>query len=61
MSYGWIVEGFAILPSLNINWIHVKESRDSKKMKKIYDIQFAWLWWYISTNIINKYFKKRGY
>lgn len=61
MSYGWLVEGFSILPSLNINWMHVKESRDSKKMKKIYDIQFTWFWWYISTDRIGKYLKKRGY
>lgn len=61
MSYGWITEGFNILPSLNINWMHVSESYDSKKIKKIYDIQFAWLWWYVSTNRIGKQLKKLGY
>jgi len=61
MIYGWIVEGFSILPSLNVNWMHIKESNDSKKLKKIYDIQFAWLWWYISTDRIGKYLKKCGY
>jgi len=55
MSYGWIIEGFAILPSLSINWMCVKESNDSKKLKKIYDIQIAWLWWYVSTNRIGNY------
>ena len=61
MSYGWITEGFSILTSLNINWMHVSESYDSKKIKKIYDIQFAWLWWYVSTNRIGKQLKKLGY
>lgn len=61
MSYGWITEGFSILPSLNINWMHISESYDSKKIKKIYDIQFAWLWWYVSTNRISKQLKKLGY
>lgn len=55
MSYGWIIDGFAIIPSLNIIWMEVKESHDSKKLKKIYDIQFAWLWWYVSTNRISSY------
>ena len=41
MSYGCITEGFSILPSLNINWMHVSESYDSKKVKKIYDIELA--------------------
>ena len=61
MNYGWLHEGFCILPSLNVNWMHIKESHDFKKLKKIYDIQFAWFWWYISTNRISKHLKKLGY
>ena len=55
MKYGWIVEGFCILPSININWMH------NKDMKRIYDIQFAWFFWYISTDNIGKYLKSIGY
>ena len=61
MNYGWIIEGFDILPSLSINWMHVRDSKDKNKTTKIYDIQFAWFWWYISTNRIGKYLKKLGY
>lgn len=61
MSYGWITEGFDILPSLSINWMHIRDDKDKNKIKKIYDIQFAWFWWYISTNRIGKHLKKLGY
>ena len=61
MKYGWIVDGFSILPSLNINWMHIKDDKDKNKIKKIYDIQFDWLFWYITTDNIGKYLKKLGY
>lgn len=61
MNYGWIVEGFSILPSLNINWMHIRDEKDSKKLKRIYDIQFDWFFWYISTDNIGKHLKKLGY
>lgn len=42
MKIGRIIEGFSVLPSLSINWITFCGERH-------YSIQFAWLWWYIST------------
>lgn len=50
-----IIEGFCILPSLNINWLTDKDG------KRIYDIQFAWLFWFITTNNIGKKLKEYGY
>lgn len=42
MKVGRIIEGFCVLPSLSINWMYFCGERH-------YSIQFAWLWWYIST------------
>ena len=55
MKYGWLIEAFCILPWININWMY------NKDMKRIYDIQFAWLFWYIGTDNIGKYLKSVGY
>ena len=41
MTFGKIVEGFAFLPSLNLNWLVYKGRR-------FYHVQFAWLFWYVS-------------
>lgn len=43
MKIGRIIEGFCVLPSLSINWITFYGE------ERHYSIQFAWLWWYIST------------
>ena len=57
---GWIIEGFCILPSLNINWMTTNWVRTGE-YRKIYDVQFSWFFWYISTTNISRYLKKQGY
>ena len=54
ISGGWIVEGFSILPSINVNWMTVREG-------KCYDVQFAWLFWYFTIGQIKNKLKEYGY
>ena len=42
MKVGKLVESFALLPSISINWMWFDGERH-------YSVQFAWLWWYLST------------
>ena len=60
MKSGKLIESFVIFPSLNINWMTTNWVKTGE-YRKIYDIQFAWLFWYISTNNISKYLKEIGY
>lgn len=53
MTVGKIIEGFELLPSISINWMTFAGERH-------YSLQFAWLWWYLSTyktpqEIVDKY------
>lgn len=38
---GRIFEGFTFLPSLGLSWVTVGE-------KRYYNVQFAWLLWYVT-------------
>lgn len=60
MKAGKLIESFVIFPSLNINWMTTNWVRTGE-YRKIYDIQFAWLFWYISTSKISKYLKEKDY
>lgn len=60
MKVGKLIESFVIFPSLNINWMTTSWVKTGE-YKKIYDIQFTWLFWYISTGNISKYLKEKGY
>lgn len=56
MKVGRLVESFCILPNLAINWRWFMGDLH-------FDIQFAWLFWYISTykaddELINKGIKR---
>lgn len=42
MKYGKINEGFSFIPTINLGWI-------TWKGKRIYFLQFMWLFWYITT------------
>lgn len=42
MKFGRIVGGFEILPRVSVNWMTFCGERH-------YSLQFAWLWWYVST------------
>lgn len=59
-KFGKLIENFAILPSISINWMTTNWVK-SGEYKTIYDIQFSWFKWYISTGNINKYLKSKGY
>lgn len=60
MKVGKLIESFVIFPSLNINWMTTNWVKTGE-YRKIYDIQFTWLFWYISTSNISKYLKEKGY
>ena len=55
IKVGRLIESFCILPSLNINWIN---TLNSNRNKFVFDIQFAWFLWYISTNNISTELEK---
>lgn len=55
ISGGRIIEGFSIIPSININWMWVNDHT------KIYDVQFAWLFWYFTIGQAHKWLKENGY
>ena len=54
IDYGWIVEGFTFIPSITLNWATIEN-------KKYYDIQFAWLYWYLTIGQIHKKVKEFGF
>lgn len=58
ISYGWIIEGFCILPSISINWMW---KRTGNEYKRIYDLDFKWLLWYFTVGQISNYLKECGY
>lgn len=60
IKVGRLVENFVILPSLSINWMTTNWVRTGE-YRKIYDVQFSWFFWYISTSNISRYLKKQGY
>ena len=60
IKVGRLVENFAILPSLSINWMTTNWVRTGE-YRKIYDVQFSWFFWYISTTNISRYLKTQGY
>ena len=60
MKVDKLIESFAIFPSLNINWMTTNWVKTGE-YRKIYDIQFTWLFWYISTSNISKYLKENSY
>lgn len=45
---GWLVENFAILPSISYNWMR------TNKTGLCWSLQFAWLWWYFDFGTIRK-------
>lgn len=60
IKVGRLVENFVILPSLSINWMTTNWVRTGE-YRKIYDVQFSWFFWYISTSNISRYLKSKGY
>lgn len=52
---GWLVENFAIIPSISYNWMR------TNKTGLCWSLQFAWLWWYFDFGTIRKKLKETGY
>ena len=48
------IECFCLLPSIDINWMPLKEGR-------FWDIRFCWFFWYITFGQIHKKLKEEGY
>ena len=65
ISYGKIIEGFIIFPSVSVNWaIFQVNDKFPGNYNRYYDIQFAWLFWYVTfgqiknklKSVMKKYF-----
>ena len=54
VSFGKLIEQFAITPTINICSMQASD-------KTIYDVQFAWLFWYVTIGKISSYLKSTGY
>ena len=64
ISGGWIIEGFCILPSINISWMKSLRRKPTLVLDKYdtyYDVQFAWLFWYFTIGQIKNKLKEQGY
>ena len=58
IDYGRIIEGFCLLPSINLNWAIFQENNKLPgNYNRYYDIQFAWLWWYFTIGQLKKRLK----
>ncbi len=47
-SCGRLVEAFAVLPFINLNWTNVY-FKNSKNPKLSWELTFSWLFWYVSV------------
>ena len=47
------IECFCLLPSIDINWMPLKEGR-------FWDLRFCWFFWYITFGQIHKKLKEFG-
>ena len=54
IDYGWLIEGFVILPSFSWNWMTLRDGR-------YYDLTFQWLFWYFTIGEIKNKLKENGY
>jgi len=45
IKFGHLIEAFVITPNLSINWLTYCN-------KKYYEVQFAWLFWYVKIGKI---------
>lgn len=48
VKFGKLIEQFAILPAINICSMQASN-------KRLYDVQFAWLFWYVTIGKISSY------
>ena len=50
ITCGRLIESFVIIPSINVTWM-------SYKLKTYYNINIAWLYWYITIGQVHKLIK----
>lgn len=48
IKFGKLIEQFAVLPAINVCSIQASG-------KRLYDVQFAWLFWYVTIGKITSY------
>ena len=62
ITFGRIIEGFCILPSITLLWatLNVKDKLPGN-YATYYDLQFSWLFWYFTIGQIRNKLKERGY
>ena len=53
VSCGRYIEGFSILPNIEICWM--------QEDRKYWDIRFSWLFWYFTIGEIKKRLEFHGY
>lgn len=59
ITYGKIIEGIVIIPTINLTWALFWETdKLPGNNKRFYDIQFAWLWWYFTIGQIHNRLKE---
>ena len=54
IDFGWLIEGFNILPNIGVSWMTLKDGR-------FYDVRFSWFFWYFTIGQIKKKLKENGY
>lgn len=62
ISCGKIIEGFSFFPSVSVNWAILKvKDKLPGNYNRYYDIEFAWLFWYVTIGQLKNKFKEEGY
>ena len=62
ITFGRIIEGFCILPSIDLTWatLNVKDKL-SGNYATYYDMRFVWLFWYFTIGQIKNKLKEQEY
>lgn len=62
VDYGRIIEGFSVFPSISVSWATLQViNKLPGNYKRYYDIQFAWLFWYVTFGQLKNKLKEEGY
>ncbi len=62
ISFGKIIEGFCIFPTISVNWATFQEhNKLPGNYNRYYDIQFVWLSWYFTIGQIKNRLKEGYY
>lgn len=62
ISYGKIIEGFSVFPSVSVSWATLKvKDKLPGNYNRYYDIQFSWFFWYVTFGQLKNKLKEEGY